>query len=74
MHRFSHDGKFIDFEVPQRLTMNSARAVRNACITGHGYSLLPNFVVAQDISENRLMRLLRDHKWSCPQKTGHAQV
>lgn len=62
MHRFSHDGKFIDFEVPQRLTMNSARAVRNACITGQGYSLLPDFVVAQDISENRLVRLLPDHE------------
>lgn len=62
MHRFSYEGKFIDFEVPQRLTMNSARAVRNACITGQGYSLLPDFVVAQDISENRLVRLLPDHE------------
>lgn len=62
MHRFSYEGKFIDFEVPQRLTMNSARAVRNACITGQGYSLLPDFVVAQDIRENRLVRLLPDHE------------
>lgn len=62
VHRFSHNGAVTDFEVPQRLTMNSARAVRNACITGHGYSLLPDFVVAEDIIENRLVRLLPEHE------------
>ncbi|MGK9202821.1 LysR family transcriptional regulator [Sinorhizobium meliloti] len=61
-HRFSRGGKIIDFEVPQHLTMNSARAVRNACITACGYSLLPDFMVAQDIAENRLVRLLPDHE------------
>ena len=60
--RFSHRGKVIDFEVPQHLTMNSARAVRNACLTGGGYSLLGDFMVAQDIAENRLVRLLPDYE------------
>lgn len=61
VHRFLHYGTATDFEVPQRLTMNSARAVRNACVTGQGYSLLPDFVVAEDIRENRLVRLLPDY-------------
>lgn len=61
-HRFVHGGKTIDFEVPRKLTMNSARAVRNACIMGQGYALLPDFLVAQDLAENRLVRLLPDHE------------
>ena len=61
-HRFVHDGKLIEFQVPQHATMNSARAVRNACITGGGYCLLPDFVVAKDIEEGRLVRLLPNYK------------
>lgn len=61
-HRFYHDGKLIEFEVPQRMTMNSARAVKNACITGWGYSLLPDFMVAKDIDARRLVRLLPDYE------------
>ncbi|PWJ88204.1 LysR family transcriptional regulator [Mesorhizobium loti] len=61
-HRFFYNGEIIDFEVPQHLTMNSARAVRNACLTGWGYSLLPDFMVEKDIEENRLVRLLPDHE------------
>ncbi len=60
--RFLVDGQAVDFEVPQHLIMNSARAVRNACLTGWGYSLLPDFVVASDIAEGRLVRLLADHE------------
>ncbi|MBN9216494.1 MAG: LysR family transcriptional regulator [Mesorhizobium sp.] len=62
VHKFSHEGKIIDFEVPRQLTMNSARAVRNACLAGGGYSLLSDFMVAQDIKENRLVRLLPDYE------------
>ncbi|UVK49026.1 LysR family transcriptional regulator (plasmid) [Mesorhizobium sp. AR07] len=61
-HRFFCNGEIIDFEVPQHLTMNSARAVRNACLTGWGYSLLPDFMVEKDLEENRLVRLLPDHE------------
>ncbi|MCW0001798.1 LysR family transcriptional regulator [Pararhizobium sp. YC-54] len=59
-HQFSHRGVTIHFDVPQHLTMNSARAVRNACLTGYGYSLLPDFMVANDVCEGRLVRLLSD--------------
>lgn len=61
-HRFFRDGKLIEFEVPQHVTMNSARAVRNACITGGGYSLLPDFMVAKDIEERRLVRMLPNYQ------------
>ncbi|RWD28721.1 MAG: LysR family transcriptional regulator [Mesorhizobium sp.] len=59
-HQFNHHGRTIHFEVPQHLTMNSARAVKNACLTGYGYSLLADFMVAKDIREGRLVRLLPD--------------
>lgn len=62
VHRFSHRGEMIDFEVPQHLTMNSAQAVRNACLAGGGYSLLSDFMVARDITENRLVQLLPDYR------------
>lgn len=57
-HRFFQDGKPVEFDVPEHVTMNSARAVRNACIAGGGYSLLPDFMVASDVREGRLVRLL----------------
>ena len=60
--RFFVNGRAVDFEVPQHLTMNSARAVRNACLTGWGYSLLPDIIVASDVEEGRLVRLLPDHE------------
>ena len=61
-HRFFHNGELTEFEVPQDVMMNSARAVRNACITGGGYSLLPDFMVAKDVEEGRLVRLLPDYQ------------
>lgn len=42
--------------------MNSARAVKNACLTGYGYSLPGDFLVAEDIAENRLVHLLPDYE------------
>ncbi|WP_420853735.1 LysR substrate-binding domain-containing protein [Shinella kummerowiae] len=48
--------------MPQHLTMNSPRAVGNACLAGGGYSLMGDFMVARDISENRLVRLLPDYE------------
>ncbi|PWE52225.1 hypothetical protein DEM27_32110 [Metarhizobium album] len=62
VHSFSHQGNVIDFEVPQHITMTSARAVRNACLMGAGYSLLNDFMVAQDITDNRLVQLLPDYE------------
>lgn len=61
VQQFQYEGKIIDFNVPQRFTMSSAQAVRNACLTGYGYSLLPDFMVAQDLEQGRLIRLLPDY-------------
>lgn len=61
-HQFSFMGELVDFEVLQSFTMNSARAVKNACLTGYGYSLLGDFMVAQDIAENRLVQLLPNYE------------
>ncbi len=47
--------------------MNSARAVKNACLTGYGYSLLGDFMVAEDVAEKRLVQLLpNQNPWSNP--------
>lgn len=42
--------------------MNSARAVKNACLTGYGYSLLADFMIAKDLAENRLVQLLPNYE------------
>lgn len=60
--RFSREGRIVEFDVPQHVTLNSARAVRNICIAGGGYSLLPDFMVARDIAEGRLVRLLPNYR------------
>lgn len=62
VHRFRRGTEILDFEVPQHFTFNSAAAVRNACITGYGFSLLPDSMVAKDIDEGRLVLLLQDHE------------
>lgn len=61
-HQFRYLGEIIDFEVPQHFTMNSARAVKNACLTGYGYSLLPDFMVVDDLAQNRLVQLLPNYE------------
>lgn len=61
-HQFRYLGEIVDFEVPQHFRMNSARAVKNACLTGYGYSLLPDFMVADDLAENRLVQLLPNYE------------
>ena len=62
VHQFTYRGKAIAFEVPQHCTMNSASAVRNACLTGYGYSLLPDFMVREAVETGRLVRLLPDYE------------
>lgn len=50
----------ITTEVPTRIAVNSARAARELVLTGHGIGLLPSFVVADDIANGKLKRLLSD--------------
>jgi DNA-binding transcriptional LysR family regulator len=47
-------------EVTTRIMVNSARAARDLVLTGHGIGFLPSFVVADDIANGSLKRLLPD--------------
>lgn len=62
IQRFKHKGKSIAFEVPQRCTISSSAAVKNAALCGNCYTMLGDFMVANELSENRLVRLLPDHE------------
>ncbi|MDQ0563041.1 DNA-binding transcriptional LysR family regulator [Rhizobium mesoamericanum] len=42
--------------------MSSSRAVKNACLTGYGYALLAEFMVAEDLAAGSLIRLLPDYR------------
>ncbi|MFL9672944.1 LysR family transcriptional regulator [Pseudomonas marginalis] len=41
-----------------RFTCNSVEAIHTACLAGHGIALLPDYLVAQDIADGRLVSLL----------------
>jgi LysR family transcriptional regulator for bpeEF and oprC len=62
VQQFRHARRIIDFNVPQHVTMTSAQAVKNTCLTGYGYSLLPDFMVAEEIKRGRLVQLLPDYE------------
>lgn len=62
IQQFRHDSSLIDFIVPQHFTITSASAVKNASLTGYGYSLLPDFMVAEEIEHGRLIQLLPDYE------------
>ena len=61
VHRFKHGGRTIEFETPRDFVVSSPVAVRNAVLTGYGYTLAVDFAVANDIAEGRLVRLLPDY-------------
>ena len=42
--------------------MSSSTAVRNAVLSGDCYTMLGDFMVANEIAENRLVRLLPDYE------------
>jgi DNA-binding transcriptional LysR family regulator len=47
-------------EVNTNLVVSSARAARELVLAGHGVGFLPSFVVADDITQGKLKRLLSD--------------
>ena len=61
-HRFKLGPDTIEFEVPKDCVMSSPGAVRNAALTGYGYTLTADFAVAKDIAQGRLVRLLPDYE------------
>ena len=62
VQHFKRGADIIEFEAPQDCVMNSPSAVRNAALTGYGYTLSGDFTVAKDIAEGRLVRLLPDYE------------
>lgn len=44
-------------QASSRFTCNSVEAIHTACLAGHGIALLPDYLVAQDIADGRLISL-----------------
>ena len=61
-HKFEHNDQVVDFEMPQTCVMSAPRAVMNAALTGHGYTIISDFSVARYIEAGRLVRLLPDYQ------------
>lgn len=59
---FKHGTDIVEFELPQDYVISSPSAVKNAALTGYGYTLSGDFAVAKDIAEGRLVRLLPDYE------------
>ncbi|GLK64027.1 LysR family transcriptional regulator [Paracoccus kondratievae] len=59
---FLVEGKVISVPLPGQITVNSAQAVRELVLTGEGIALIPSFVVAHDVAEGRLERLMADYQ------------
>lgn len=55
---FSHSQGSMNIEVPSRLQSSDARMVRNAVLRGMGVSVLPRFLVNEDLKAGTLVRLL----------------
>lgn len=60
--RFSRDGRQEDITVPTRFMVNSARAVRDLALAGHGIALCPAFIFESEIETGRLVKLLPDYQ------------
>ncbi len=57
---FVIEGKAISVALPGRITVNSARAVRRLALQGCGVAIIPRFVIAEDVAQGRLERLLAE--------------
>ena len=51
-------GRAVSVPLPGAITVNSAHAVRRLVLEGEGIAMIPSFVVARDVAEGRLERLL----------------
>ena len=58
---YSFDGQRRSVAVAGGVLVNSARSVRDLALAGAGIGLCPSFVVADDVREKRLVRLLARH-------------
>jgi DNA-binding transcriptional LysR family regulator len=57
---FTHSGGSMNIEVHSRLQSSDARMVRDAALTGMGITILPRFLVNEDLKAGTLVRVLED--------------
>lgn len=60
VNEFWHQGEKLIFSLPEAFVVNSPNAARNAVLTGRSIGLIANYLVADMISDGRLVRLLPD--------------
>ena len=69
--RFHADGEAEQSpRLQARLSFNTASALRSAALAGGGFTMLPDYLVADDIAAGRLVRLLPG--WRLPDGSIHA--
>lgn len=69
--RFSADGEPDQSpRLQARLSFNTASALRSAALAGGGFTMLPDYLVADDLAAGRLVRLLP--RWRLPEGGIHA--
>ena len=56
----SASGDTITVSVAGRMEVNSPQVARAACLSGLGFAIIPDFVVAKDIAEGRLIPVFDD--------------
>ena len=55
---FVIDGQQVSVPLPGQITVNSAAALRQLALHGKGVAIIPRFMVAQDVAQGRLIRVL----------------
>lgn len=55
------DGATQSIRLEARLLVNNGDAIRSACLAGGGIAVLPTFLIANDLAEGRLVRILPEH-------------
>ena len=55
------DGAIQSIRLEARLLVNNGDAIRSACLAGGGIAVLPTFLIADDLCEGRLVRILPEH-------------
>jgi DNA-binding transcriptional LysR family regulator len=61
-NQLRHRGDIIEFSLPERFVVNSPNAARNAVLTGRAIGLLADYLVADFLSEGRLVRVLSQYE------------
>lgn len=62
VNELQHNRKTTMFSLPEDLVVNSPNAARNAVLTGQAMGLLADYLAAELISQDRLVRLLPEYE------------